>query len=56
MKFEFSSNEEAAFIIKLLANLPNESNAYMLYKMLENQFNTQLQAESTLAVEPPIEE
>lgn len=56
IRFELATIEEAAFIVQVLAKLPNESNAYMVFKSLEHQYNMQLQAASETAIEPEVAE
>jgi hypothetical protein len=40
MKFELDQNE-AAFIVQVIGNLPTQSNAYPLWQKLVAQFNEQ---------------
>ena len=40
MKFELDQNE-AAFIVQVIGNLPTQSNAYVLWQKLVKQYNEQ---------------
>jgi len=40
MKFELDQNE-AEFIVRVIGNLPTQSNAYPLWQKLAQQFNEQ---------------
>lgn len=40
MKFELDQNE-AEFIVRVVGNLPTQSNAYSLWQKLVQQFNEQ---------------
>lgn len=44
MKFELDKNE-AAFIVRVMGNLPTESNAFPLWQKLVLQFNEQSKPE-----------
>lgn len=45
MNFSDLTPEEAAFIVRVIGNLPTESNAHPLWQKLVQQFNAQKPAE-----------
>ena len=53
MQFTDLAQDEAAFILNVLAKLPTESNVFPLFKRLELQF--QAQVESKAEAEPAAE-